>query len=98
MNKVNLIDLGSDSRLYALDDTAYALLRQYLEWTRFGLEDDPERDEALRDLERLIGEKLAGLLHARRRVIRDTDLATVFAELGTRDFGTADQLSGVNTI
>ncbi len=98
MKKVNLIDLGSDSPRYPLDDAAYALLCRYLEWTRCELDDEPETDAALRDLESLIGEKLAVLLHARRRVITQADLATVFAELGTREFGRADQLSGVNTI
>lgn len=98
MNKVNLIDLGGDCGLYALDDVAYALLCRYLDWTRTGLEGDPETDAALRDLEQLIGAKLAVVLHTRRRVIRQTDLARVFAELGTREFAAAGQLSGVNTM
>jgi hypothetical protein len=86
VTKVNLIRLGSGHQRYHLDEVAYVLLSEYLEWTRTGLRDEPEREEALCDLEGLIGTKLAVLLHAGQRIITRADMEAVFADLGTDGF------------
>ncbi|HEV2703949.1 MAG TPA: hypothetical protein VGV09_20150 [Steroidobacteraceae bacterium] len=84
--KINPIRLDSGAMRYYLDDAAHILLREYLEWTRNGLHDDPETEPALRELEGSIGARLAVVLNGARRRITRADLQAVFAGLGSDDF------------
>jgi hypothetical protein len=79
--KVNLVTLGSGGGQYRLDDPAYELLYRYLAWTRGGLRDEPEREEALQDLEGLIGAHLAALLQAGERILTRADVESVCTDL-----------------
>jgi hypothetical protein len=84
--RINLIKLGNDAVRYYLDDSAYLLLHEYLEWTRNGLHGDPETEAALGDLEASMGARLAVVLRGGRRIITRADLEALFADLGSDDF------------
>ena len=80
MNKVITINL--DGNAYQLEEGGYDALRAYLETAAARLQDNPDRDEILSDIERAIAEKFRALLASQKTVVAASEVAAVLAEMG----------------
>jgi phage shock protein PspC (stress-responsive transcriptional regulator) len=80
MNKVITINLGGNA--YQLEEGGYDLLRAYLETAAARLQDNPDREEILSDIERAIAEKFRALLASHKTVVETKEVATVLGEMG----------------
>lgn len=87
MQTVIHASLSGHSTPFQLDEGGYASLRSYFERARSRLQGDPDRDEVLRDLEQSIGDKLATLSQAGKRVIAGSEVDSVLRQVGTVDPG-----------
>ncbi len=87
MNRVVTIELTGQARPIRLHEDAYDSLRAYLDQARVRLGRDPEDAEVVEDLERSIGERLAGVAGPSNRVIEATDVAAVLDEVGPVEVG-----------
>ncbi len=82
MHRVVDISLSGHPDPYRLHEDAYEALARYLDGARARLTDDPDRDEVIGDLERSIGEKLAGRLSPDKRVVDLGDIRGVLEDIG----------------
>jgi len=80
MNKVVTINLGGNA--YQLEEGGYDLLRTYLETAAARLQNNPDRDEILSDIEGAIAEKFRALLASHKTVVATPEVSTVLAEMG----------------
>jgi phage shock protein PspC (stress-responsive transcriptional regulator) len=80
MNKVITINLGGNA--YQLEEGGYDALRAYLETATARLQDNPDRDEILSDIERAIAEKFRALLSNNKTVVEAKEVAAVLAQMG----------------
>ena len=87
MDKTILITLNGHAKPYALDVAAHARLEQYLDGAATRLHADPDRAEILADLERGIGDRLAGLPGASGRLVSLADIDQVIDAIGAVDAG-----------
>jgi phage shock protein PspC (stress-responsive transcriptional regulator) len=94
MHRVVDISLSGHPDPYRLHEDAYEALARYLGGARARLTDDPDRDEVIGDLERSIGEKLAGRLSPDKRVVDLGDIRGVLEDIGAVD---ADAGAGPTT-
>jgi len=94
MNKVVTINLGGNA--YQLEEGGYDLLRAYLETAATRLQNNPDRDEILSDIEGAIAEKFRALLAGHKTVVATPEVSTVLAEMGPieADAGTAGAPAG----
>jgi phage shock protein PspC (stress-responsive transcriptional regulator) len=83
MNKVITINL--DGTAYQLEEAGYDVLRSYLETAAARLQNNPDRDEILSDIERAIAEKFRALLGSHKTVVETKEVSTVVAEMGPID-------------
>lgn len=81
------INLSGHPKMFWLDEDAYEALRQYLESARLRLNNDPDHEEVLRDLEQSIGEKLAARLRSSEQVIHIADIKAVLEQVGPVETG-----------
>ena len=88
MDKSILIGLGGRPDRFRLDEDAYARLQGYLDRSAARLQDDPDRDEVMGDLERSLGDKLTARLGSEDRVVTATDVDAVLEQIGAVDTGT----------
>ncbi len=82
MQTVKQINLSGHPVMFSLSEDAYDALRQYLERARLSLQDDPDYEDVLRDLEQSIGEKLAACMRSGEQVIHLADVNTVLEQVG----------------
>jgi phage shock protein PspC (stress-responsive transcriptional regulator) len=80
MNKVITINLGGNA--YQLEEGGFDALRAYLESAAAELQNNPDRDEIISDIERAIAEKFRALLASHKNVVETKEVATVLAEMG----------------
>ena len=80
MNKVITINLGGNA--YQLEEVGYDSLRHYLETAASRLQDNPDRDEILSDIERAIAEKFRALLGTNKTVVETKEVAAVLEQMG----------------
>jgi phage shock protein PspC (stress-responsive transcriptional regulator) len=80
MNKVVTINLGGNA--YQLEEAGYDLLRAYLETASARLQNNPDRDEILSDIEGAIAEKFRALLASHKTVVATQEVSSVLAEMG----------------
>lgn len=88
MDKTILVGLNGHTERYRLDASAYDRLRRYLDRAAVRLNDDPDRDEVLGDLERSIGDRLAALPESGDRIVSAADVEGILDEIGAVDTGT----------
>ncbi len=87
MDKTISIRLRGHVGQFRLEENAYERLSRYLDRAATRLEDDPDRDEVLGDLERSVGDKLAALPGSDDRLITVTDIDGVLEAIGAVDTG-----------
>src|SRR5687767_6671336 len=87
MDKTIEITLGGHDARYRLEEDAYDRLSRYLDRAAARLQDDPDRTEVLGDLERFIGDRLAGLVGSGDRLVTSTDIDGILEAIGAVDTG-----------
>jgi len=90
MHRVIDISLTGHAEPFRVHDDAFDLLHQYLDRARTRLADDPDHAEVIGDLERSIGEKLAGRQRTGNAVLDAEDITAVLEEIGAVDAGAAE--------
>jgi phage shock protein PspC (stress-responsive transcriptional regulator) len=80
MNKVITINLNG--RAYQLEEQGYVKLQAYLAEAARHLENDPDKDEIVADLEQAVAEKFDRLLNAGKTVVTEKEIAQVIEEMG----------------
>lgn len=93
MKKIIQITLSGHPASFQLDVDADAALQSYLDRARLRLENDPDQEEVLRDLEQSIGEKLAQIPGAASRVISRDEVDSVLEQVGAVDTGNAETVA-----
>ena len=88
MQKVITINLNGNA--YQLDETAYGLLRVYLDGAERQLKDNPDRAEIICDLEQAIADKCNRVLGPHKTVISTPEVQTILDEMGPVDGGAAE--------
>jgi phage shock protein PspC (stress-responsive transcriptional regulator) len=83
MKRVVTVNLSGMS--FNFDEDAYDELRSYLKRAEARLANDPGRAEVLADLERSIGEKCQGVLHAQKDVVTLAEIRAVIEQIGVVD-------------
>jgi len=87
MDKTILLGLHGHDERFKLDAEAYDHLAEYLDRATARLDDDPDRDEVLGDLERSVGDKLVARIGSEDRVISAADIDAVLEAIGAVDTG-----------
>ncbi len=90
MKKVIQVTLSGHPTQFLLDQAADDALQSYLDRAKSRLENDPDREEVLRDLEQSIAQRLARLPDAPTRVVRREEMESTLEEVGAVDIGSAD--------
>ena len=80
MQKVITINLNGNA--YQLDETAYGLLRTYLDAAELQLKDNPDKAEIISDLEQAIADKCNRVLGARKTVVTTAEMQQIIEEMG----------------
>lgn len=80
MNKVITISLNS--KTYNLEETAYAVLRTYLDNASTRLADNPDKEEIVADLELAIADKCNNHLTNSKNVISMKEIELILIEMG----------------
>jgi hypothetical protein len=80
MQKVITINLNGNA--YQLDETAYGLLRTYLDAAELQLKDNPDKAEIISDLEQAIADKCNRVLGARKTVVTTAEVKQIIEEMG----------------
>lgn len=88
MNKVITINLGGNA--YQLEEGGYDALRDYLGTAAARLQDNPDREEILSDIERAIADKFRTLLASYKTVVEAKEVAAVLAEMGPIETDTGE--------
>ena len=68
--------------MYQLDETAYGLLRTYLDAAELQLKDNPDKAEIVSDLEQAIADKCNRVLGARKTVVTTAEVKQIIEEMG----------------
>ncbi len=93
MNKVITINLNG--KAYQLEEDGFAKLKAYLAEAASRLENDPDKDEIIADLERAVAEKLDRLLDPNKTVVTDKEVDEVIKEMGPVE-GESKETNGGN--
>jgi phage shock protein PspC (stress-responsive transcriptional regulator) len=80
MQKVITINLNGNA--YQLEETAYALLRAYLDRAELQLKDNPDKAEIISDLEQAIADKCNRILGAQKTVVTTAEVQQIIEEMG----------------
>ena len=80
MHKVISINLNGNA--YQLDEAGYEALRLYLALAQEQLEDNPDRDEIIADLEQAIADKCQAYLGQHKTVVAAAEVERIVAEMG----------------
>jgi phage shock protein PspC (stress-responsive transcriptional regulator) len=80
MNKVITINLNG--KAFLLEEGGYEKLQNYLQESRARLEQDPDKDEIISDLEQAVAEKFARFLVAGKTVVLEKETDEVIKEMG----------------
>jgi phage shock protein PspC (stress-responsive transcriptional regulator) len=83
MQKVITINLNGNA--YQLDESAYTLLREYLDRAELQLKDNPDRAEILSDLEQAIADKCNRVLGPAKTVVNTAEVQRIIDEMGPVD-------------
>ena len=95
MDKTISVGLSGHDQQFRMEQGAYDSLARYLDRAEGRLQDDPDRAEVLRDLERSIGDRLAALPGTGDRLVTADEIEEVLDEVGAVDTGRADEPEGV---
>lgn len=87
MNKVITINLNGNA--CQLEEAGYEALRAYLDAAARALEENPDREEIIADIEQAIADKCRASLGAYRTVVSAKDLVAIIAAMGPVDGGAA---------
>lgn len=88
MNKVIIINLNG--RAYSLEEDGYHLLKKYLDQSAAKLEQNPDKDEILADLEQAIADKCEHFLHPNKTVVETKEVEQILTEMGPVETGAAE--------
>lgn len=80
MQKVISINLNGNA--YQLDESGYEALREYLARAERQLEDNPDRDEIMADLEQAVADKCQRHLGSHKTVVAADEIGQILAEMG----------------
>lgn len=80
MQKVITINLNGNA--YQLEETAYGLLRVYLDRAELQLKDNPDKAEIISDLEQAIADKCNRVLGAQKTVVTTAEVQQIIEEMG----------------
>jgi len=80
MQKVITVNLNGNA--YQLEETAYGLLRAYLDRAEQQLKDNPDRAEIISDLEQAIADKCNRILGAQKTVMATAEVQKILEEMG----------------
>jgi phage shock protein PspC (stress-responsive transcriptional regulator) len=80
MQKVITINLNGNA--YQLEETAYGLLRVYLDRAESQLKDNPDKAEIISDLEQAIADKCNRVLGAQKTVVTTAEMQQIIEEMG----------------
>lgn len=80
MNKVITVNLGGNA--YQLEESAYDALRAYIKNAESALQENPDKEEIIKDLELAIGSKCANYLSSHKTVITLADMESALLEMG----------------
>jgi phage shock protein PspC (stress-responsive transcriptional regulator) len=80
MQKVITINLNGNA--YQLEETAYGLLRVYLDGAELQLKDNPDKAEIISDLEQAIADKCNRILGAQKTVVTTAEVQQIIEEMG----------------
>ena len=80
MNKVITINLNG--RAYQVEEEGYNKLKAYLAEAAERLDQDPDKDEIIADLEQALADKLDRYLNPGKTVVTDAEIDTVVSEMG----------------
>jgi phage shock protein PspC (stress-responsive transcriptional regulator) len=80
MQKVITINLNGNA--YQLEETAYGLLRAYLDRAESQLKDNPDKAEIISDLEQAIADKCNRVLGAQKTVVTTAEVQQIIEEMG----------------
>ena len=91
MDKTISVGLSGHDQQFRLDQDAYDRLARYLDRAESRLQDDPDRAEVVRDLERSIGDRLAALPGAGDRMVTASEMEAVLDDVGAVDTGRSEE-------
>ncbi|MFT3907197.1 MAG: PspC domain-containing protein [Steroidobacteraceae bacterium] len=80
MDTVIIINLNGNA--FHIAEPACLALRSYLEQARVQLQDNPDRDEILSDLEQAIADKCTRYLGAHKNVVSTNEMAQILRQMG----------------
>ena len=80
MQKVVTISLNGIA--YQLEEPGYNQLRTYLERAESRLQDSPDRNEVMADLEQAVGEKCRAVLGPHKTVVNSAEIERIIVEMG----------------
>lgn len=85
------VSLSGHDQGFRMEQGAYDRLVRYLDRAEVRLQEDPDRAEVLRDLERSIGDRLAALPGMGDRLVTADEIEAVLDEVGAVDTGRSDE-------
>ncbi len=88
MDKTINVGLSGHDQQFRFDMDAYDRLARYLDGSEARLQDDPDRAEVLRDLERSIGDRLSASAAPADRVVAAAEIEAILQDVGTVDTDT----------
>ncbi len=80
MNKVITINLGGNA--YQIEEGGYDALRAYLDNAATRLQDNPDKDEIISDIERAIADKFRSQLGSHKTVVETKEVSAIIAGMG----------------
>lgn len=80
MNKVTIINLNG--KAYQLEESGYALLKNYLEEAERKLDSNPDKTEIMKDFEQAIAEKADKRLNFQKTVVTESEVNEIISEMG----------------
>jgi len=88
MNKVITINLNGNA--FQLEEGGYEALRAYLDGAARRLENNPDRDEIIADIEQAIADKCRAVLSSYKTVIGTKEVGTIIDEMGPVEDASAE--------
>jgi len=85
-----VITINLNGNAYQLEETAFGLLRVYLDGAELQLKDNPDKAEIISDLEQAIADKCNRVLGAQKTVVTTAELKQIIDEMGPVE-GTPDE-------
>lgn len=80
MNKVTIINLNG--KAYQLEESGYALLKNYLDEAEQKLASNPDKTEIIKDFEQAVAEKADKRLNFQKTVITEAEIIEIISEMG----------------